>query len=34
MTKNVVYFFIDPISRPEVPKLELHAQMEVKLGIF
>lgn len=25
---------IDPVSRPEVPRLELHAQMEVKLGLM
>jgi len=25
---------LDPIARPDVPKLELHSQMEVKLGIM
>lgn len=35
--KSLIAYFlciIDPTARPDVPKLELHSQMEVKLGIM
>lgn len=31
---NLSLFIIDPFTRPDIPKLTIHSQMEVKLNIL